>query len=223
MEEMPAGNGHDENRLDRIEAALEALVRSQSHLLESQPTLEQGHKDLLRSQVLMQDELRQFASKSEARFRAHGGASSESEEASSASRATSEKLRTKSTPSSTSWTTTCATTARAAPDGMQIANRRVLVTGADGFIGSHLVELLVQRGAKVTALSLYNSFNDWGWLEALSCLNDIEVVTGDVRDAHFCLELTRKAEVVFHLAALIPIPYSYRAPSSFVDTNAPAL
>ena len=65
---MPAGNGHDENRLDRIEAALEALVRSQAHLLESQSTLEQGHKDLLRSQVLMQDELRQFASKSEARF-----------------------------------------------------------------------------------------------------------------------------------------------------------
>jgi hypothetical protein len=68
MEEMPASNGHDENRLDRIEAVLEALVRSQSHLLESQSTLEQGHKDLLRSQVLMQDELRQFASKSEARF-----------------------------------------------------------------------------------------------------------------------------------------------------------
>jgi hypothetical protein len=65
---MPASNGHDETRLDRIEAALEALVRSQSHLLESQSTLEQGHKDLLRSQVLMQDELRQFGSKAEARF-----------------------------------------------------------------------------------------------------------------------------------------------------------
>ena len=68
MEEMPASNGHDDKRLDRIEAALEAMVRGQSHLLESQSGLEQGHKDLLRSQILMQDELRQFASKSEARF-----------------------------------------------------------------------------------------------------------------------------------------------------------
>lgn len=102
---------------------------------------------------------------------------------------------------------------------MQIANKRVLVTGADGFIGSHLVELLVERGARVTALSLYNSFNDWGWLEALACLKEIEVVTGDVRDPHLCLTLAKQVEVVFHLAALIPIPYSYRAPSSFVDTN----
>lgn len=102
---------------------------------------------------------------------------------------------------------------------MQIAGRRVLVTGADGFIGSHLVELLVERGAKVVAVSLYNSFNDWGWLDTLPCLGDIEVVTGDVRDAHFCLQLLQGVEVAFHLAALIPIPYSYRAPSSFVDTN----
>jgi NAD dependent epimerase/dehydratase len=102
---------------------------------------------------------------------------------------------------------------------MEISAKRVLVTGADGFIGSHLVELLVERGANVTALSLYNSFNDWGWLEELPCLDRIRVVTGDVRDAHFCLELLRGIEVVFHLAALIPIPYSYRAPSSFVETN----
>ncbi len=96
---------------------------------------------------------------------------------------------------------------------------RVLVTGADGFIGSHLAEQLVAAGARVRALSLYNSFNDWGWLEQTGCLDKIEVITGDVRDAHFCDELTRGIEVIFHLAALIPIPYSYRAPDSFVDTN----
>ena len=102
---------------------------------------------------------------------------------------------------------------------MQIAGRRVLVTGADGFIGSHLVELLVECGAQVRALSLYNSFNDWGWLETLDCLSNIEVVTGDVRDPHLCTHLMRGIDAVFHLAALIPIPYSYRAPSSFVETN----
>jgi len=102
---------------------------------------------------------------------------------------------------------------------MNLASKRVLVTGADGFIGSHLVETLVEKGAHVTALALYNSFNNWGWLESVPCLNDIQVITGDVRDPHFCLELTRNIDVVFHLAALIPIPYSYRAPSSYVDTN----
>lgn len=101
----------------------------------------------------------------------------------------------------------------------QLSQSRVLVTGADGFIGSHLVEQLVSMGAKVRALSLYNSFNYWGWLEEISCLKQVEVVTGDVRDAHFCQELTKNIDVVFHLAALIPIPYSYRAPDSFVDTN----
>jgi NAD dependent epimerase/dehydratase len=100
-----------------------------------------------------------------------------------------------------------------------LKNSRVLVTGADGFIGSHLAEQLVAAGARVRALCLYNSFNDWGWLEQANCLDQIEVVTGDVRDAHFCDELTRDIDIVFHLAALIPIPYSYRAPDSFVDTN----
>jgi len=101
----------------------------------------------------------------------------------------------------------------------RLSQSRVLVTGADGFIGSHLVEHLVAAGAKVRALSLYNSFNNWGWLEELGCLNQVEVVTGDVRDAHLCDSLTQDIDVVFHLAALIPIPYSYRAPDSFVDTN----
>jgi NAD dependent epimerase/dehydratase len=100
-----------------------------------------------------------------------------------------------------------------------LGKSHVLVTGADGFIGSHLVEQLVAAGARVRALSLYNSFNDWGWLEQADCLKQIEVITGDIRDAHFCDELTRDIDVVFHLAALIPIPYSYRAPDSFVDTN----
>ena len=100
-----------------------------------------------------------------------------------------------------------------------LRNSHVLVTGADGFIGSHLTEQLVAAGARVRALSQYNSFNDWGWLEQIECLKDVEVITGDVRDAHLCDELTRDIDVVFHLAALILIPYSYRAPDSFVDTN----
>jgi len=101
----------------------------------------------------------------------------------------------------------------------KLSHARVLVTGADGFIGSHLVEQLVAEGAKVRALSQYNSFNSWGWLEDIPCLKQVEVVTGDIRDAHLCDLLTRDIDVVFHLAALIPIPYSYRAPASFVDTN----
>jgi NAD dependent epimerase/dehydratase len=100
-----------------------------------------------------------------------------------------------------------------------ISGKRVLVTGADGFLGSHLVELLVEKGADVTALSYYNSFNLWGWLDDIGCLNRIQVVSGDVRDAHFCQELVKGKDVVFHLAALIAIPYSYSAPASFVETN----
>lgn len=102
---------------------------------------------------------------------------------------------------------------------MQANNKRILVTGADGFIGSHLVELLVRSGARVTALSQYNSFNFWGWLEEVACLRDIEVVTGDIRDSHFCAELTKGIDTIFHLAALIPIPFSYKAPGSYVETN----
>ncbi len=98
-------------------------------------------------------------------------------------------------------------------------NKSILVTGADGFIGSHLTEYLVKQGAKVKALSYYNSLNYWGWLEDIDCLNDIEVLTGDVRDPHFCKKITKDAEIIFHLAALIAIPYSYIAPYSYVETN----
>lgn len=102
---------------------------------------------------------------------------------------------------------------------MSIQGKKVLVTGADGFIGSHLTERLVRSGAGVKALSYYNSFNSWGWLEDLACLKEIEVVSGDVRDPHFCKHLTKDVDIVFHLAALIAIPYSYVAPDSYVDTN----
>ncbi len=97
--------------------------------------------------------------------------------------------------------------------------KNVLVTGADGFIGSHLVELLAREGYRVRALSLYNSFNDWGWLEDVDCLKDIEVVSGDVRDPALCRHIMKEMNTVFNLAALIAIPYSYIAPDSYVDTN----
>ena len=102
---------------------------------------------------------------------------------------------------------------------MEIARKTVLVTGADGFIGSHLVEMLARHGARVRALALYNSFNSSGWLEAIASPHDVEIIGGDVRDAHFVKRITKDADVVFHLAALIAIPYSYRAPDSYVHTN----
>lgn len=95
---------------------------------------------------------------------------------------------------------------------------KVLVTGADGFIGSHLVEGLLQRGYEVRALAQYNSFNNWGWLEDVRH-PALEVVTGDVRDPNLCREICRGIDTVYHLAALIAIPYSYIAPDSYVDTN----
>jgi len=97
--------------------------------------------------------------------------------------------------------------------------KKFLVTGADGFIGSHLVEILHSHGFDVKALSQYNSFNNWGWLEEINCLNDVEVVSGDVRDTFFCKEIMQDVDCVFHLAALIAIPYSYTAPQSYVETN----
>lgn len=102
---------------------------------------------------------------------------------------------------------------------MILKGKTVLVTGADGFIGSHLTEMLVAEGCKVKALSQYNSFNNWGWLEQVACLSDIEVLSGDIRDPHYCMHITKGVDVVFHLAALIAIPYSYIAPTSYVDTN----
>lgn len=96
---------------------------------------------------------------------------------------------------------------------------RVLVTGADGFIGSHLVEKLIKRGNKVKALSYYNSFNSWGWLEDVDASDNLEVVSGDIRDSHYCNFLCQNVDVVFNLAALIGIPYSYHAPQSYIDTN----
>lgn len=97
--------------------------------------------------------------------------------------------------------------------------KTALVTGGDGFIGSHLTELLVSNGYNVKSLSQYNSFNHWGWLEDVECKGDIEVLSGDVRDPHYCKHITKDVDVVFHLAALIAIPYSYVAPDSYVDTN----
>jgi NAD dependent epimerase/dehydratase len=100
----------------------------------------------------------------------------------------------------------------------QVKNKKILVTGADGFIGSHLTEMLIKKGCQIRALSQYNSFNYWGWLEDID-LTHVEVVCGDVRDPNYCREITKDIDIVFHLAALIAIPYSYVAPDSYVATN----
>ena len=98
-------------------------------------------------------------------------------------------------------------------------NMKVLVTGADGFIGSHLTEELLDEGYNVRALSQYNSFNYWGWLEDVASNANLQIVCGDVRDLAFCREISVDIDLIFHLAALIAIPYSYRAPESFIETN----
>lgn len=103
--------------------------------------------------------------------------------------------------------------------GKEWNGKKVLVTGADGFIGSHLVEHLLQKGAHVRALSFYNSFNHWGWMEDIPPHANLEVVTGDIRDIEQCRHVTQNIDTIFHLAALIAIPYSYQAPRSFLDTN----
>lgn len=99
--------------------------------------------------------------------------------------------------------------------------KKALVTGSDGFIGSHLVEQLLQEGYQVKAFVYYNSFNSWGWLDTLSKekLNEIEVFTGDIRDPNGVREAMKDVDEVYHLAALIGIPFSYHSPDSYVDTN----
>ncbi len=98
---------------------------------------------------------------------------------------------------------------------------KILVTGADGFIGSHLVEELVKKGYDVKAFVMYNSFNTWGWLDTFEkdILNQIEIVAGDVRDPNAIRNALKGCDSVFHLAALIAIPFSYVAPDAYVDTN----
>ncbi len=98
-------------------------------------------------------------------------------------------------------------------------DKTILITGADGFIGSHLTEMLLRKGHKVRALAFYNSFNNWGWLEDIVKSENLEVISGDIRDPFFCTEITKNIDQVFHLAALIGIPYSYVAPDSYIDTN----
>jgi NAD dependent epimerase/dehydratase len=104
---------------------------------------------------------------------------------------------------------------------MELSNETVLVTGAEGFIGSHLVEELVARGCKVRPFVLYNSFSSWGWLDTLpeAVRQQLDVRSGDVRDAATLTDAMRGCSVVLHLAALIAIPYSYKAPMSYVETN----
>ena len=99
--------------------------------------------------------------------------------------------------------------------------KKVLVTGADGFIGSHLTEELLMRGYEVKAFVYYNSFNNWGWLDSLpkDMLNEIEIFQGDVRDPNGVRKAMRSRELIFHLAALIAIPFSYHSPDTYVDTN----
>lgn len=104
---------------------------------------------------------------------------------------------------------------------MFLKDKKVLVTGGGGFIGSHLVEELVKRGAKVKALCLYNSRGSWGWLDYSDekTKRAIEVYLGDIRDKAFMEKITKDIDIIFHLAALIAIPYSYQAPESFIDVN----
>lgn len=104
---------------------------------------------------------------------------------------------------------------------MNLQNKKILVTGADGFIGSHLTEELVRRGHKVKAFVLYNSFNSWGWLDnsPRDILDNLEIFSGDIRDPHGVKTAMTGCDVVMHLAALIAIPYSYHSPDTYVDTN----
>ena len=104
---------------------------------------------------------------------------------------------------------------------MTLSGKKVLVTGADGFIGSHLTEELLRRGCDVRAFVQYNSFGSWGWLDTLesSAQTSLDVFAGDVRDPHGVKEAMKGYDVVFHLAALIAIPYSYHSPATYIETN----
>jgi len=104
---------------------------------------------------------------------------------------------------------------------MDLQGAKAVVTGADGFIGSHLTEQLVMSGCEVTAFCYYNSFNSWGWLDTVddAVKREFAVILGDVRDPAGVRDALRGADIVFHLAALVGIPYSYVAPGSYVDTN----
>ncbi len=104
---------------------------------------------------------------------------------------------------------------------MELKGKKVLVTGADGFIGSHLVEGLVREGCIVKAFCFYNSFNSWGWLDSFDkdILSKIDVFMGDIRDPNGVRTAMKGIDVVFHLAALIAIPFSYHSPDSYIDTN----
>ncbi len=104
---------------------------------------------------------------------------------------------------------------------MDLKNKKVLITGADGFLGSHLVESLLDENCQVKTFVFYNSFNSWGWLETLpkNKLKNIEIFAGDIRDPNGVRSAIKGVEIVFHLAALIAIPYSYHSPDMYVDTN----
>lgn len=104
---------------------------------------------------------------------------------------------------------------------MELKGKKVLVTGADGFIGSHLVERLIEEGCDVKAFVYYNSFNSWGWLDSFpkSVLSRIEIFSGDIRDPNGVRTAMAGVDVIFHLAALIAIPFSYHSPDSYIDTN----
>lgn len=104
---------------------------------------------------------------------------------------------------------------------MDLKNKKILITGADGFIGSHLTEKLVALGANVTALVEYNSFNSWGWLDSIdgNIKKNIEIISGDIREYDNVKRMIKGKDVVFHLAALIAIPYSYLSPMAYVKTN----
>lgn len=104
---------------------------------------------------------------------------------------------------------------------MKIKDKKVLITGSDGFIGSHLVERFLNENCEIRAFVFYNSFNSWGWLDSLSKeqLSKIEIFQGDIRDAHVVRKAIKDIDIICHLAALIGIPYSYIAPESYIDTN----